>query len=453
MASRVVVIDNGGSSVKAGFDNCLRPQLKILNCLSQSKKSASTYVIGDDKIATLNSTGYIVHRPVKAGVLVEVDKQAIIWRHVFDRLNIRPDNFKELGLSLTEVYGTPPSVHQELEEFFFEECGFSSAIFLQSEVMAHYAFPTSYDGITLCAISNSKVDGFYEWEFDWNPLKSRSLHKLKYRLFSSHPGLFVPPTRLCCNLGYSGMSLFPMVKETVVDYAIHKNYAGGRALDAEFKRIICLRKAKLEFFDLAIRQLREKACVLSKDIASDVQTAARQMIGRVSPEEPSWNPGSLFVQEIGDLLGHPTKLPASLPSEIVLGPERFSIYEKLFSPNFGIGDSHYCVNETDAKMTMALEGWRPRVAYPTQIEVHKYLKPCGLPAIIKHAIFACPPIIQSDVCNSIVMCRPLSGICFDIPFSWRFGQHPRSIGALFEGTTARVANSVAANCRDDPRGP
>eukprot|EP01053_Blabericola_migrator_P007529 Blabericola_migrator_1__7528@NODE_3846_length_1471_cov_163_906695_g2385_i0_p2_GENE_NODE_3846_length_1471_cov_163_906695_g2385_i0NODE_3846_length_1471_cov_163_906695_g2385_i0_p2_ORF_typecomplete_len144_score16_38Actin/PF00022_19/3_2e11Synapsin/PF02078_16/5_9e03Synapsin/PF02078_16/0_021_NODE_3846_length_1471_cov_163_906695_g2385_i010391443 len=88
--NKVLVIDNGGSCIKAGFNKTVRPHVKLANWISQSKKHAHLSSIGEVP-GSLNSTGYIVHRPVKAGLLLDIDNQVTVWSHVFDKLNIKED--------------------------------------------------------------------------------------------------------------------------------------------------------------------------------------------------------------------------------------------------------------------------------------------------------------------------------------------------------------------------
>eukprot|EP01053_Blabericola_migrator_P008746 Blabericola_migrator_1__8745@NODE_4604_length_1062_cov_140_470352_g2385_i2_p1_GENE_NODE_4604_length_1062_cov_140_470352_g2385_i2NODE_4604_length_1062_cov_140_470352_g2385_i2_p1_ORF_typecomplete_len141_score22_54Actin/PF00022_19/1_7e06_NODE_4604_length_1062_cov_140_470352_g2385_i2235657 len=117
-----------------------------------------------------------------------------------------------------------------------------------------------------------------------------------------------------------------------------------------------------------------------------------------------------YIQEVAELLPG-GKLPNTLPSRIVLGPERFSVYESLFHPGVALGDYRgWYPTITDAKMNIVTEGWKPKPMYPPAIELSNPPLPAGLPDAIVQALFSAPPIVQSDLASNIVLSK-LEEVC------------------------------------------
>ncbi|XLR00222.1 hypothetical protein HN51_054988 [Arachis hypogaea] len=131
MSSTVVVLDNGGGLIKAGFGGECDPAVILPNCLYRSPSSKkwlhphplpTTTTSTDSAAAEPDLTSAAVRCPLDRGYLINSDLQREIWSHLFSSiLRINPT---QSSLLVTEPLFTLPSIQRSLDELVFEDFNF-----------------------------------------------------------------------------------------------------------------------------------------------------------------------------------------------------------------------------------------------------------------------------------------------------------------------------------------
>ncbi|KAL3567008.1 hypothetical protein D5086_032423 [Populus alba] len=131
--SSVVVLDNGGGLIKAGYGGERDPSTIIPNCLYRplsSKKFLHPTPTTEEDL-----TSAAVRRPIDRGYLINPDLQRDIWNHLFSNLlHINPSNS---SLLLTEPLFSLPSIERATDELVFEDFGFNSLFISDPPKLVH----------------------------------------------------------------------------------------------------------------------------------------------------------------------------------------------------------------------------------------------------------------------------------------------------------------------------
>jgi actin-related protein 6 len=124
VASRTLVIDNGASTLKAGFSTDEAPRV-VPNCIARDR-SRKTYV-ASDLAACKDFSEISFRRPVEKGYIVNWEAQAEIWNHEFfdDKASQKCDP-AETRLVLAEQPNGLPVLQGNCDQMVFEEWGFLS---------------------------------------------------------------------------------------------------------------------------------------------------------------------------------------------------------------------------------------------------------------------------------------------------------------------------------------
>ena len=86
----VLVIDNGGDTIKCGFAEENDPSFVMQNCTARIRKSMHE-LIGDEIQTKITDTSQLLYkRPIQNGYLVDWDTESKIWKRLFndEHLNI-----------------------------------------------------------------------------------------------------------------------------------------------------------------------------------------------------------------------------------------------------------------------------------------------------------------------------------------------------------------------------
>ena len=127
VAKQTLVLDNGASTIKAGFvtdDKTDEPRV-VPNFIARDRQR-KTYVSSD--IAKCKDFGEIVfRRPVEKGYIVNWEAQKEIWEHEFldDKAPQKCDP-SETRLVFAEQPNALPALQANCDQMVFEEFGFMS---------------------------------------------------------------------------------------------------------------------------------------------------------------------------------------------------------------------------------------------------------------------------------------------------------------------------------------
>ncbi|XP_073007705.1 actin-related protein 6 isoform X3 [Typha latifolia] len=236
MSSSVVVLDNGGGLLKAGFGGDRDPTAVVPNCLGRSSSSSSSskkWLVADQLQAEdADLTSVSVRRPMDRGYLINPDVEREVWDRVLRSL-LRVDPTRS-SLLLVEPLFNPPALQRAADELVFEDFGFRS----------------------LCVADPPSLVHLYE--------ASRR-----------------PPeaARAQCSLvvdcGFSFTHAAPVLHNFTLNYAVRRMDLGGKALTNYLKELISYRSLNVMDETLLIDHAKEKLCFVSLDVSRDLRLASR----------------------------------------------------------------------------------------------------------------------------------------------------------------------------------
>ncbi|KAJ9108483.1 hypothetical protein QFC20_003389 [Naganishia adeliensis] len=322
----IFVLDNGAHTIKAGFaptdedrdaalarltsqrrqkgpwnskaNKALAQQLEdqvdsryecvtVPNSIARSVKDKVTYVA--DELAQCSDYGG--SGVSYAGILTSWDCQRTIWDHVFDKMEVNP---QETSLLVTEPYLNLPNVANTYDQMIFEEWEFASCYrCTPAALMPHSA------------------------------------------LFDEAEPLPPPARMLVVDAGYSFTHVIPVIDGQVDHAHIRRIDVGGKLLTNRLKQVLSHRQ-----FDLSNESVRREPdqrrlllCELGHhERRESIQVHAENPIVQ-QYALPDYTSGNMR----GKVLTKGENAPIAadgMPAQVVtLGVERYSIPEILFGPS------------------------------------------------------------------------------------------------------------------------
>ncbi|EEA04988.1 actin family protein [Cryptosporidium muris RN66] len=313
--SKIVVVDNGSFSIKAGFAGEPLPRVCLPNCIGKVRRRERIYTC--DQIYTLNE--YFSHHPFSEGLLIDTALQSDIWKYTFNKLNINP---LECTILVTEPFLNPTPLQHSLSELIFEDFQFESAIISTCPQLIPFAF-------TPIQIPNATS------EQDINPCY------------------------LVLDCGYQCCNSVPMYQGTPIESGCRRLDIGGYYLDLLLKNFLAYRQIDLSQNAFLVSKIKEIACYVSTDFEKDLlqfssdKHGDRSLDHWVKLPEPSssLSKSSQFYNE-ECIAPDPNEFISELPEELVgiqgmynkgmkmsqtqfvkLSTERITIPEILFRPS------------------------------------------------------------------------------------------------------------------------
>jgi actin-related protein 6 len=301
MASKVLVLDNGGCAIKAGYAGQENPKRITPNALARGKRDKKLYV--GEKILGSPLAEYILARPSQKGLVLDWECQKLIWENglfVRDKsgqsFNVLPEA-ESSTLVVTIAQFTPNSVKREMLEVLFKDYRFNRVVLIESTLSAQFS-----PGIT----SQFTKD-------DWDN-----------------------PCGLIIDVGFSATTIVPVFNTLPVLKASLRIPVAGRVLNNLLRERLAYLQVDLDDNPLLIQHIKESVCrvapVSLPDALNDLKrTAPNDSIGYVLPNFST--PSSSFVGRVVDT-------PAEVPQDsqaVKIGADRFAVPEALFNPlSFGI---------------------------------------------------------------------------------------------------------------------
>ncbi|GHJ88865.1 hypothetical protein NliqN6_5267 [Naganishia liquefaciens] len=327
--SSIFVLDNGASTIKAGFvetdhdKDVTRARLSaaatrakgtrtsklhridrerieaqlntryevsiIPNTIVRSAKNKITYIA--DELDDCKDFGGLVFRsPFERGILTSWDCQRTIWDHVFDKLEVKP---LETSLLVTEPYLNPPNVASTYDQMIFEEWEFASC----------------YRCTPAAVLTHSNL-------FEAGDLPN-------------------PARMIVVDAGHSFTHVIPVIDGKVDHAHVRRIDVGGKLLTNRLKQVLSQRQFDLSNETHVVNQIREDCCYAALDIRKDaalskLATAQNPIVQQYAlPDYTSGNMrGRVLSRE------EMAEIEAGGQSQVLtLNAERYSIPEILFHPS------------------------------------------------------------------------------------------------------------------------
>lgn len=339
--SRTLVIDNGASTIKAGYvatgDADAQPEAPriIPNCVARGGDKKTVYV-GSELEACPDFGEMAFRRPVEKGFIVHWEAQAEIWEREFiDEGAAQPCDPSETRLLLAEPPGALPILQTNCDQMVFEGFGFASYARVNAPSLNAYhdvqsIFRTPRDPTTETTTAATAVPA---------------------------------EIMLLVDSGYSHTTVTPLLHGRPLHSAVTRLDVGGKLLTNYLTRLLSLRHYDMRNDTHIVNEMKEAACYVSLDFAGDLEKTWK---GTRGERRESYRSGAGIAKDYilpdfhtrtkGIVRDYdPAQAPSAkqkaqqqqqqqqlgeLPSEdvLTLRNERFSVPELLFSPSdIGLG--------------------------------------------------------------------------------------------------------------------
>ncbi|KAK6532237.1 Actin- protein 6 [Arthrobotrys megalospora] len=295
--SNVLVLDNGASTIKAGFatrNTDLSDCSIVPNCIARSR-DRRLYV--GKQLENCKDFGSIVFRqPVEKGYIVNWESQKEIWdRLLLDEESPLKCDAKTTTLILTEAPNAPTPLQTNVDQIVFEEYEFG----------AYYRCPASQ----LVA---------------WNDIG---------QLFD--PGAPAQHNAAECVLvvdcGYSFTHAIPIINGKPYQAGIRRIDVGGKVLTNYLKETFSIRQLNMMDETYIVNEIKESCCYVSGDPKRDLDICKRQKRNDIVKEYVLPDYKNLHKGLLRDV-SERHHLGKDLEQTLVIGNERFMAPELLFHP-------------------------------------------------------------------------------------------------------------------------
>ncbi|OWM65935.1 hypothetical protein CDL15_Pgr015360 [Punica granatum] len=241
-AGTVVVLDNGGSLIKAGVAGELDPAVVLPNCLVRplsSKKFVPPEPLPSPTssaaaTSSMDLTSAAVRRPIDRGHLINPDLQREIWSHIFST-HLRHVSPASSSLLLTLPLLTLPSIKRDTLSLVFEDFNFKS----------------------LCISDSPSLVHLYEASVRPSGLASKT------------------QCSLVVDCGFSFTHVAPVFQNFTLNYGVKRIDLGGKALTNYLKEMVSYRAINVMDESFIMDDVKEKLCFVSLDVERDLQLAKK----------------------------------------------------------------------------------------------------------------------------------------------------------------------------------
>jgi len=320
--ARTLIIDNGGSTIKAGFSSPETPSSSfspqtIPNCLARDRER-KVYI--GSQLDKCKDFGEIVfRRPVEKGYIVNWEAQKEIWENEFfdEKAQLYCDP-KETGLILTEAPNALPALQTACDQMVFEEFGFARYLRCSGPMLnAYHDIPAVFKGTTREA--NATVE----------------------------PAEIM----MVVDSGYSHTTITPLLNGKPLQSAIRRLDVGGKFMTNYLTRLLSVREYDMRNDTYLVNEIKEATSYLSRDFRGDMEKTWKGPRGDrreifatgggiakdyVLPDYHERSKG--FVRDHDPAAAAKLKLAARKAGEptedfLTLRNERFAVPELLFNPS------------------------------------------------------------------------------------------------------------------------
>lgn len=283
----VIILDNGGSSVKVGLSTEQDEQPRIIhNAIIRSKGDKMTYV-GHEFANCEDYTSLHYRLPFEKGYIVDWDAQKAIWDGIFSTAVLGVDTTAS-SLLITEPYFNLPNIQEVYDQFVFEE----------------YEFESYYRCVPASLIP--------------------------YGVLLSQPGLPAAECILVIDSGFSFTHVIPLIEGKIVWSAVKRLDVGGKLLTNQLKELVSFRQWNMMDETFIINDVKESSCYVSLDFKQDLETC------RVEPKANPIVQDYILPNLSANRRGH-IRMPDDIVTEsdqiLIMNNERFAVPEILFRPD------------------------------------------------------------------------------------------------------------------------
>jgi len=300
----VVVLDNGGSTIKAsvvlnGDDNDVVQQPRtVANAVIRSKGDKKTYFGHEfDQCRDFASLHYRL--PFERGFLTDWDAQKAVWDGLFSQvLKAEPSDH---SLLITEPYFNLPNIQDVYDQFVFEEYEFQS-----------YMRCTPASLIPFGSLFGDDVAP--------------------------------PECMLIVDSGFSFTHVVPLMNGKVLWKSVRRLDVGGKLMTNHLKELVSFRQWNMMDETYIVNDVKEKCCYVTSSYNNDMETC------RIDPKRNAIVQEYILPNFSDNRPGRvkaPDDIIADADQVLFMNSERFTVPELLFQPT-DIGLSQSGISRTIA---------------------------------------------------------------------------------------------------------
>jgi len=357
IASRCLVMDMGGDTIKIGWAGNRRPNKLIPNCAVREKRGhGNRWLVGDLMLPSLErhdaSSGALTRvdrisdyvglqyrRSHDRGMVVNWEVENEVMQRCFHRSTLDPTGqtitsaaavpalLHECNLLLTMPIATPSRIVKDVDENIVEKWGFNgfrritTAAMARKGIEAEAMIKTANSATTSSASATSA---------------SSSIPSVAGTAVSPSP----PPSSPCAlviDSGFSFSHVTPVYDGRPIKSATKRIQVGGKLLTNYLKEITSYRQWNMMDETYIMNDVKEQCCYVSTDFERELNAAkrSRKVAQRLRREYVLPNGSTVLHGYVRDA-SNTASAAASLPSDdqvLVLGNERFTVPEVLFHPS------------------------------------------------------------------------------------------------------------------------
>lgn len=288
MENPIVILDNGGSTIKVGLVNGIyenAPRI-ISNAVIRSKGDKATYIGHEfDECDDLASLHYRL--PIEKGYVVDWDAQKAVWDGVFSDQVLNLDT-TEASILVTEPYFNLPNIQEVYDQFIFEEYEFESY---------HRCTPASL---------------------------------IPHGSLFSQPTLSAPACMIIVDSGFSFTHVVPIMEGQIVWPAVKRLDVGGKLLTNQLKELVSFRQWNMMEETYVMNHVKESCCLVSTNFKRDLEAC------RARPNNNPIVREYVLPDQAKSKQGH-VRLPTDMVSDndqiLVMNNETITIPEIIFRPD------------------------------------------------------------------------------------------------------------------------
>ncbi|TMS33712.1 hypothetical protein L596_001422 [Steinernema carpocapsae] len=224
--SRMLILDNGAWTLKAGYTWEPKPSVQCPNAVIRSKTTSRIWDAADFHMCRDRSNLFI-HSPFQKGYLVDWTIEHPVWQSVFEKLVVDPDETK---LVLSDPNMMVPALKQ---------------VHIRDEIL------------------------FEDFEFS-------AVHKTSGPLCVGYPGIQVGDhvndtmCTLVVDSGYSFTHVVPIINGEVIFSGVKRMTVGGKHLTNQLLDWITYRQMDMREETFLMNQLKEDVCYVAENFEKDM---------------------------------------------------------------------------------------------------------------------------------------------------------------------------------------
>jgi actin-related protein 6 len=282
----IIVLDNGGDTIKIGFAGQRSPTALVPNCACRPQGTKAT-IIGVDSKDIPDINGLIVRRPIDRGYLTNSQLQKDIWAHcIHEVLKVSETEVKKCWLVMTEPPMNFSTSRQEMDRIVLEEFGFEGVVFVSGALCAMKAhlWQTKDEDLENGDDDDEEKNENAMMEIDdvtdkeymgFNKAPPRVRASKKQRIKWAREAM----TGCVLDVGFSFAHASPVFDGRVADHHVKRLNLGGRALTNYLKELISYRQWNVmdEFALIEDVKLKSVYCQENGDIYEALKEAKKKI--------------------------------------------------------------------------------------------------------------------------------------------------------------------------------